>query len=67
MQGGAVEEDGDGNGRDGIADKVADGEVQIERRDRDHEGKAAGHHAFQAMPVSARGRTAWAIALDGVA
>jgi len=48
-QGGAVAGDGDGVGREGIADEVADGEVHIERQVGAHEGKAAGHNGFQAM------------------
>ena len=48
-QGGAVAGDGDGIGREGIADEVADGEVHAERQVGAHEGNAAGHHGFQAM------------------
>lgn len=48
-QGGAIAGDGDGIGREGIADEVADGEVHVERQVGAHEGKAAGHHGFQAM------------------
>jgi len=48
-RGGAIAGDGDGIGREGIADEVADGEVHVERQVGAHEGKAAGHHGFQAM------------------
>jgi len=51
-QGGAVAGDGDGIGREGIADEVADGEVHVERQVGAHEGKTAGHHRFQAILLS---------------
>ena len=48
-QGAAVTGDGDGIGRECIADEVANGEVSVERQIRADEGKAACHHGFQAM------------------
>ncbi len=48
-QGGAVAGDGDGIGREGIADEVADGEVHVERQVAPNEGKAAGNYGFDSM------------------
>ena len=48
-QGGAVAGVCVGICREGITDEVADGEVHVERQVGAHEGKAAGHHGFQAM------------------
>ncbi len=48
-QGGAVAGDGDGIGRESIADEITDGEVYIERQVGAHESKAACHYGFQAM------------------
>jgi hypothetical protein len=50
-QGCAIAGDGEGDGGEGIADEVADGEVHVERQVGPNEGKAAGYNRFQAMLV----------------
>jgi hypothetical protein len=54
-QGCAVTGNGDGYGREGITDEVADGEVHVERQVGAHEGKATGHQGFEAMLVANQG------------
>jgi hypothetical protein len=62
-QGCAVTGNGDGFGREGITDEVADGEVHVERQVGAHEGKAAGHNGFEAMLVGKEGAEVFGSAL----
>lgn len=62
-QGCAVTGNGDGFCRESITYEVADGEVHVERQVGAHEGKAAGHHGFEAMLVGDQGAEVFSGAL----